>query len=201
MRPFPDALLPGLDPGPLAESEASIAILRPDGVVAWVNPAWERFATANGGPSPDVVRFYYDGITEPLRSFYREVFARAAATNEVFEEIYDCSTPDQRRVFRCRALPVDGALVVEHSIVVDDSLDASVVAELFDRYAAADGVLLQCSHCRRIRGASPNAWSWMSAWAARPHPSTSHVICPLCALIFWERRRAKPGPAKQRDEG
>ena len=199
MLPFPDQLVPGLDPRALAESEASIAIIRPDGALAWVNPAWKGFAKANGGPSVDATRDYFDGITEPLRGFYRTVFSEAAATNQVFEEVYDCSSTDERRIFLCRALPVDGVLLVEHSLVIDGHPGASD-AELLGRYADADGVLLQCNHCRRVRGPSANVWWWMSAWAARPHPRTSHVICPLCEYYFWGRRRTKPKSATAKDE-
>ena len=56
------------------------------------------------------------------------------------------------------------------------------------RYLAEGGLILQCSHCRRVRSPSPHAWDWVPRWVARSHPNTSHVICPSCVGLHWGRR-------------
>lgn len=67
----------------------------------------------------------------------------------------------------------------QHDHAAEDAVEA--------RYLGADGMILQCSHCRRVRGPSPHAWDWIPRFVALPHPNTSHVICPSCVGL-WGRR-------------
>lgn len=189
-RPFPKVLLPDFDADVLTGSESTIAVIDSLGEIVWVNPSWERFALENGGGSyGDGRGSYFDGIAQPMREFYRSVFLEATATSEVFDEVYECSSPAKRRIYHCRVLPVGTrALIVEHSLLAEEEHGTTDEATLAARYSTADGTLLQCSHCRRVRGPSADAWSWMSRWAAKSHSRTSHVICPLCADFYWGRR-------------
>jgi hypothetical protein len=196
-RPFPRHLLPEFDAASLEELASLVAVVDPAGEILWVNGAWQRSARANGVRTDQAEGrgSYFDGITPELREVYQAAFAKALATKEVFDQIYDCSSPDRRRIFHCRALPVrTDALIVEHALVIDAEPDLAADASLAAQYLNHDGTLLQCSHCRRVRGPEPHAWSWMSSWAAHPHPRTSHVVCPLCADYYWSYapRRREP---------
>ena len=122
------------------------------------------------------------------------MFTNALATGEVFDQEYECSSPDQRRLFHVRALPIgDQGLLIEHSLVAEGKHDWSAREAVEAVYLGARGLLLQCSHCRRVRVPETHAWDWVREWAARPHPRTSHVICPSCVGFYWGRRGSRKG--------
>jgi PAS domain-containing protein len=192
-RPFPELLRPAFDAAALEQVESNIAVLDADGHILWVNPAWVRFAQENGAEArtPEGGS-YFDAISPPLRDFYREAFSKALATGGVFDQEYECSTPDKRRIFRLRALPVEArALLVEHSLVAEYDHGEPSHEAIAERYVREDGTLLQCSHCRRVRAASTHSWEWVRQWVAAPHPETSHGICPSCVGFYWGLRGFK----------
>ncbi|MGA7123905.1 MAG: hypothetical protein WBY94_27630 [Polyangiaceae bacterium] len=158
--------------------------------IRWVNPAWHRFAVANG--APDVQQrygngsFYLQGVTPPLRSFFETGFAVALARREIFEQIYECSSPQIFRQFFLRALPLGSeGLLLEHSRVVEHP-HCGVPSDLPPAsYARTDGTILQCSNCRRVRRAEGASWDWVPAWTKAPPPYTSHGLCAACSAFYW----------------
>jgi hypothetical protein len=84
-RQFPDFLVPAFSTDALDQLETTIAVIAPDAKILWVNPAWDRFARENGASDDlDPWESYLDGISPPLRDFYREVFDRALVTGEIY---------------------------------------------------------------------------------------------------------------------
>jgi hypothetical protein len=158
--------------------------------IQWVNPAWDRFARANGGVHvPQRYgrgRSYLDGITAPLRAFYEAAFVNALTQNEVFAQTYECSSPTVFRVFRVRALPCDGeGLLLEHSTVVDRPHDGDPASLPLSDYTRPDGTVLQCSNCRRVQRAKSDGWDWVPAWVSVSPPETSHGLCGPCSAFYW----------------
>jgi len=141
----------------------------------------------------DEYESYFDGIASPLREFYQEAFAEALATGRVFDHEYQCSSPDKHRVFHLRALPIDArGLLLEHSLVAEHDHEEAAHEAIEARSLSLEGTLLQCSHCRRVRrAAAVEAWDWVRQWVERPHPRTSHGICPSCVGYYWGRRASK----------
>ena len=74
--------------------------------IMYFNPAWKRFAEANGAPqltSQSVIGSdLFDVIPEVLRSFYSDAFREVMATGRVWEKSYECSSPTLFRMFRMR---------------------------------------------------------------------------------------------------
>lgn len=192
-RPFPELLRDAFDAESLERVDTNIAVIDDAGSILWVNAAWSRFALANGGASDlDDARSYFDAITPPLRDFYRSAFANALATGDAFDHEYECSSPDKHRLYHLRALPVDArALLLEHSLVTEAAHDAPSHEAIEARYVSGDGTVLQCSHCRRIRAAAAHSWDWVKQWVVKPHPRTSHGICPSCVGFYWGRSTRK----------
>jgi hypothetical protein len=188
---FPAFLTPAFDARALELVESTIAVVDPRGSILWRNPAWDRFAKENGCERE--FSSYFDGIAPPLGDFYRSVFAKALATGEVYEQDYECSSATTYRLFHCRALPVDAhGLVVEHSLVAESPHERVPVEALESRYVGASGKIHQCGNCRRVKCRDrEHAWHWVPRWVERPHPLTSHVICPACVGYYWGRRIAK----------
>ena len=82
-------------------------------------------------------------------------------------------------------------LLLEHSLVAETAHEAASAEAREARYIGEDGILLQCSHCRRIRVIGTQAWDWVREWVARPHPKTSHGICPSCVGFYWGSKAAR----------
>lgn len=193
---FPRFLHAALDEADLNRHSGSITVVDRHDNILWVNDAWHRFAAENG-VSADVLarwRSYVGGIVEPLRSHFAAAFASALETGTVFEQDYECSSPEQRRVFHLRALPFEGeGLVLEHTLLAETAWGEDAHDPLESRYLGPSGTIAQCSNCRRVRvpleprGSAEETFHWVPAWIRESHPRTSHVICALCAGFYWRR--------------
>jgi hypothetical protein len=181
----------------LAADPSTLVALAPNGTILWVNAAWREFARANDGEDA-LAKFgpgtsYFDGIALPLRSFYEGVMANALVTGEPFEQDYECSSPDHFRTLRLRLLPFgsDGVLL-EHSVLVERAHDGPASEALETLYRDQNGIMLQCSNCRRVRHNDSGAWNWVREWVRDPAPSTSHGICKTCIVYYWGGLRVRP---------
>lgn len=194
-RPFPDFLAPAFAPEMLGRIDATIAVLDPRAEILWVNAAWDAFAHANGAPDLARHRSYLDGIAGPLRAYYEEVFERAMATGEVYEQDYECSSVEQLRRYRMRVLPFPArGLVVEHTEITLSSREEQGEPAIDARFLGADGMIVQCSNCRRVRdpqAAETERWTWVPDWAKSSPAHTSHGICTPCVGFYWRRGRAR----------
>lgn len=152
------------------------------------NPAWERFGRANGGD--DFLGQWQHGaslldvIPPPLRVFFHDGFARAAASGERWEHDYECSSPALFRLYRMIAYPFAEAFVVTHALLVERAHDREPHAP--DDAYVARGVLVMCAHCRRVRhGGERERWDWVPGYVADMPPNVSHGLCPPCARYYY----------------
>lgn len=87
--------------------------LWPDLRLAYTNPGWARFAALNDG-EPDISCRWAIGsniaaaISEPLRPFFVENYARCLWEMRPWEFDYDCSSPDMFRLYRMTVYPLNG---------------------------------------------------------------------------------------------
>jgi hypothetical protein len=181
----------------LERMPATVVGLWPDRRIAYLNPAWQAFGRANGtrssaegGALGDVLLLATPLV---LRPFYEELFAEATATGEAREHDYECSSPEQRRTFRMRVHPcASGALVIVHSLLRETPHAGDASPPLERLYRDAEGLIVQCSNCRRVRRARRNAtesaratWDWVPEYVAHMPPQTSHAICTLCVQFYY----------------
>jgi hypothetical protein len=178
---------------PLDDAPSVLVALDSKGTILWVNKAWRQRARAYG-EAAFLQRFgpghsYFEGISEPLRSFYSSVLQNALLTGEPFEQEYECSSPDTFRMNHLRVLPfgADGFLLV-HSIVVERPHEREEAAAVERAYRNEDGLIVQCSNCRRVRRRDTAVWDWVRAWARASPPHTSHGICKPCIGYYWGAR-------------
>lgn len=186
---FPAFLFPAFDEALLSASPSTIAVIDRDGEVLWRNPAWWQFAIDNGADAASVsIPSYFDAIQGSFRDHYERAFANALATDTVFEQEYECSSPQRRRLFRLRAMPIGGAgLVLEHSLIAEAPLPADAEWPA-SAYEGPQGTIAQCGNCRRVHHLPSSAWHWVPALIENVHPKTSHVICPSCVGFYWGRK-------------
>lgn len=189
------ALAEPFDLAVLDSMPAMICGAWPDLRLAYVNRAWLAFAASNGAPQlaehgglgTDLLLV----LPTVLRPFYEEMFRRARATGEVSEHDYECSSPEKRRVFHMRVHPCSsGALVITHSLVREALHLAEACEPLEALYRDAQGMIVQCANCRRIRGAAADTdstatWDWVPEYVAQIPPRTSHGLCFPCFQFHY----------------
>ena len=179
-------LLAGFSLNTLESDAATIVGVWPDGRIGYLNPAYRAFAEA-AGAGELCVRWglganVFASIPEPLRRFYVELFGRARASSAPLTHLYECPTPELARTYALRMHSLSGGrgLLTSHSLVVARPHPESHAADSHE-YRDADGILLQCMHCRRVRRASEEVrWDLVPEYVAKVPPRTSHGLCELC---------------------
>lgn len=170
--------------GPFREVEGSdnvSCLLSLDLTVRLMNPACERFAlehdaalSAPGAPC------LLDVLPEALRDTCREGLATARRTRAPWVHEYAC---DDSTGFRVIAYPFDHGFIVTQAPVVDVTGDG---AEPPPSPYEDRGVMMMCSHCRRVlRVAQPERWDWVPAYVTHPPPQLSHGLCPPCYVFYY----------------
>lgn len=192
-------LLSGFDREALETHPGSICGLWRDLRIAYVNPAWRRFAEENGGrpgiaDAWGVGACYMAAVPDVLRPRLEHLFERAVeGGGDAMRPAaldYECSSARIFRMFHMDVYPLPGrrGYLVVNSLVVEEPHDPRRRAPRPpDRaaYLDAGGLIQQCSHCRRVRHPEEGRWDWIPAWVEAPPDATSHSICRVCFDYFY----------------
>jgi len=179
-------------------------VLDGDGVIVAVNAAWDAFARANGGAdsvqSTGIVgRRWLDAIagTEPRRlavEAFREALASAQRPSEdgtpaAQHHRLHCNAPMLARGIDARFVPlllegggvrvlVTYTTVVEHPIV-------PAGAGTFERFRDPNGMVRQCSGCRRVAEPLTGMFRFVPSFLEDPPDRVSHTICAICMDLWY----------------
>lgn len=159
----------------------------------YCNPAWDRFAEANGAPEltggsvlgTDVLA----AIPGVLADAYTRAFNEVRATGRVWSKLYQCSSSEEFRRFRMRIHPVKslGWFLVSNALVVERRHRSA--ADAADVMYFSGGVVTMCAHCRSVRRAmTPEQWDFVPAYlrfTGMDLLKVSHGLCPVCAAHFY----------------
>jgi len=176
----------------LDASDNTVVGLWPDFTLAFLNPAWFRFAAANRG-EPAISeqwrlgRSLLEAIPQPLHGFYQSRLTRALAEQRRWEQSYECSSDEVYRRFRLSAYPLRGStgLLLVHALEISAPMAASPIIE---SYLSLGGLVTQCCHCRKFRRTTGKpSWDWVPEWInAFPLPAIlSHGICEMCYAFYY----------------
>lgn len=193
--PSRGAALAGFDREILDADPSVVYALDPDLRLAYVNPAWSRFARENGAGADFFERwglgaFFPDAIADSIRGYYVERLTDVLAEGERWDHEYECSTPERFRRYCMSTYALGGGvglLVVNTLVEERPHGQAGRASSLEDgHYIDAHGIVVMCAHCRRVRRASgPERWDWVPDAVRTPHPRTSHGLCAICAAYYW----------------
>ncbi len=179
----------------LAARSAPACLVDLEGTVLFLNDAWDRFARdCSGGlvGEATVGVHLVDGIQgEEPRRIVQALIAgvvRHGPGGRPIAVTTECNGPDVARLVTTQVGPVSGGtdligLTVQHRVVRERP-----VAEVYPvvdggelDYHASDGVLEQCSCCRRTRRpGEPNEWDFVPGLVAAPPADARFGYCPLC---------------------
>ncbi|MGN6545027.1 MAG: hypothetical protein ACTHK7_08250 [Aureliella sp.] len=181
----------------LEQAGGTIYGLWPELTLAYMNPAWFRFAEENGAPASFATqwglgRCIVDAIAEPLRPFFIENYGRCLEQSRPWEHIYECSSANVYREFHMSAFPLrqrQGVLVV-NSLRIEKPHSRVRYPPLENQYRTATGIICQCCHCRRTRRVTDaSTWDWVAEWVEQSPGATSHGICPECFRFHYSPSR------------
>lgn len=191
-------LLTEFDVDELEKAGGTVYGLWPDLRLAYMNRAWSHFASENGGGTTfgrgwGLGRCILDAIAQPLRPFFVANYGRCLDESRPWEHVYQCSSAERYREYHMTVFPLgrrEGLLVV-NSLRVESPHARVALPPLEDRYRNANGIICQCSHCRRTRRVDEAAiWDWVAEWVKRSPKGTSHSICPECFGFHYSKARA-----------
>ena len=194
-----ERLLAGFYRQPLDQADDVIYGVWPDLTLAYSNARWARFAIENDGA--DVLKRWTLGVSirsafgSELDPFYTHAVSEVLATGTIWQHTYTCPSPRQRRWFNMRARPLGReGLLVYHALV-----SAIEIAEPPRRrpsatpYRDTNGLVTQCSHCRRVRVAAAQQtqsaepdWHHVPAFIKRAPRRTTHGLCPICFMYHFK---------------
>lgn len=160
--------------------------------ICFTNRAWTTFARENGADwAEDSSAVLGTHVMTPipaiLQPFYSGIFEAVLRRGEVVEHDYECSSPAKLRQFRMRILPraVGGAVVV-HSRLIEVDHGRIPTSPTDSLFRDANGMIVQCSHCRRVRRVDdPAVWDWVPAYVQSPPEALSHGLCRVCAKYYY----------------
>jgi hypothetical protein len=194
-------LLNGFDVAAMDKHAGSVYGLWPDLSLAYLNRAWFSFAAENHGEPEISARWvlgapYLAAIPAPLQPFYSNFLTTALAsppgpTDRPAQHEYECSSASLYRRFLMTVYPVKGGagLLVVNSLAAEhehDPADRPAQVANPEIYADHQGIVRQCSHCRRIQvAAAQDLWHWVPAWVEHCPPSTSHTLCNFCLDYYY----------------
>jgi hypothetical protein len=159
--------------------------------IAYLNPAWFRFAARNGG-EPQISDHWglgvsiFNNMPDLVVDFFRLHYSECMRTDGVWNHTYECSSDDVYRLFyqtvysleHGRGLLVSNSLVIEHP---HDPLQRPACAADDAVYRDKHGFLHQCAHCRRVQNLTEaQRWDWVPEWVRCIPDNTSHTFCPSC---------------------
>jgi hypothetical protein len=159
----------------------------------YCNPAWDRFAEANGAPNIAgeclIGTKLFASIPKVLTPLYKRAFQSASPSGRIWTQVYQCSSPTQFRKYRMRIYPVKRRhwFLVTNSLVIERAhrkVDEPDADAYFSR-----GIVMMCAHCRCVqRVESPERWDFVPEYLELqgPYPvNVSHGLCPICQSYFY----------------
>lgn len=157
----------------------------------YFNPAWIKFAQQNNG-TETLNRFSLGSsvlasIPKTLKSFYQNMYAKVLDSRERVDHDYECSSPDNYRLFRQSVYPLKekNALLITNHLVVEKPIEEKP-HESDDCYFNEHQLVIQCAHCRKVKNqVTPQQWDWVPALVKQSHTNTSHTICPYCMEHYY----------------
>lgn len=177
----------------LAAGKGTVYGVWPDLTLAYLNPAWFRFAGENQG-EPTISREWslgrsiLDAVPAPILPFFQTQYGRCLAEGRPWEHHYECSSPESYRKFHLNVFPLGNAegLLLVNSLVAESPWTPTESPLQPDRYRARNGILIQCCHCRRFRRNDESAtWDWVGVWVKQMPEQVSHGLCESCLGFYY----------------
>lgn len=183
----------------LEHEAGSVYGLYEDGRLAMYNQAWVDFALANGGANYTLAAdtlglSVFDALKGPLRDHFIARCQEVLSHQRVWTHRYECSSAEIYRVFHMSIYPLKRprvcmrGLLLVNSLVVEmphDPEQRPICEPLLERYETSESLVVQCSHCRRVRRAMERSWDWVPDLVKFCPENVSHGLCEVCLDYYY----------------
>lgn len=181
----------------LEQHPGTVYGLWPDLTLAYMNPAWFRFARENQG-EPAISdnwtrgRRITDVLPEVLHPFYVELYLRGLenTSDQPLLHDYECSSPQEYRCFNMRLHNLGfgaGLLVINCDQQVGQHWRTPHQGKI-ELYRDGAGRYSQCTHCRCYKNRQQkqsNSWDWIPDWISQPPSPIDYSLCPDCFAYYY----------------
>jgi hypothetical protein len=160
----------------------------------YCNPAWDRFAKSNGAPqlahSTVIGTSLFHAIPEILQPLYSQAFNEVLIKKDVWELLYECSSPTLFRKYLMRIHPLrkKGSFLVTNTLAVERS-HSTLFDATSEAYCGNNGLIMMCAHCRCTRRVGdPESWDFVPEYFLLPDKDSlrvTHGLCPVCHAYFY----------------
>ncbi len=181
----------------LEQHPGTVYGLWPDFTLAYMNPAWFRFARDNQGEpviSTDWIRGrrITDALPEVLHPFYVELYLRGLenSSDQPLLHDYECSSAQEYRCFNMSLHNLGfgaGLLVINRDQQVGRHWRTPHPAQS-EQYRDSAGQYCQCTHCRCYKNRQQkrsNHWDWIPDWISHPPYPIDYGLCPNCFAYYY----------------
>ena len=185
-----------------------VMVLDPQLRIGFINRAWQSHAERDQAPAscaaPSYLGVPYLGFVKgELRSRLAKGFELLAQAKGGFGSVWfhsECNTPQvcRRLTTRLSALwdeQLTGYVVHNTIRVVGSMRERYDFLELaLDDWRDAQGLITQCSCCRRVRHPVTAAWAVSVELIENSRPGVSHGLCELCLDTYYGEVAITPTP-------
>jgi len=161
------------------------------------SPAWDLFATANGGRRISRKQILgtciLDFTPDILRKFYQYKYSLARTEDGTIEFDYHCSSPDKIRLFRMFISVFEDNILIVNHLKLEEACDVRppVTAEERQLYIYAGNFVTMCANCRKVRRADvKDTWVWVPEFLVESELQVSHGLCPRCLELIYGNERS-----------
>jgi hypothetical protein len=203
MAPDFEKTLVGFDVGELDRHRGAVFGLWPDLTLAYLNPAWFAFAAANDGDEIParwgLGRYVLEAVPDVLDRFYRRLYMERLEkawirTPYPLAHSYECSSATVYRRFAMHVYALrrgKGLLVVNSPFVESPhGADRPAANGTDAAYRNAEGLVLQCAHCRRVESQRlAGSWDWVPRWVDEPPKGVVAALCEVCRDYYYPDER------------
>ena len=172
--------------------EDNVCILDRDNHITYCNPAWDRFALANGG---ELATFaHVKGInvlsvcTDQLRGFYRQMLSQCRSTGLPVFHGYTCSSSSVARTAKMTLKSHGDFLSVQHTMLTETK--HTNTPRTFDDAYVRSGLVKMCANCRRTFNHQSSSWEWIPQLLVTMPKNASHGLCELCMVFYFGNSEA-----------
>ncbi|MCX6625863.1 MAG: PAS domain-containing protein [Acidobacteria bacterium] len=177
------------------EADVGVVFALDEGLaITYCNPAWDHFASANGG-SRELLREFQggrpllDSIPGALRECYETNFLNVLKTGVEWWQCYECSSPDTYRLHHMRVIRTEdpyGLLVINSQAASHPHAEALAHEDL-EQYVSQAGIVTMCANCRRVRRNECVQWDWFPKLVAAMPEKVSHALCSACWAVYYPK--------------
>jgi hypothetical protein len=179
-----------------------VAVLDQDGTIGYLNWAWDETARRDLLPASCLSgavlgQRYLDYCVGELKPHLARAFEQSAQAEARNRSVFmhgECNTPTYYRKLTTRisALWTRGLTASSGYIVQNDVINAGqlggrypLVEHPLEAWRDADGIIVQCACCRRVRSQKTALWEMSVALLVQSAERTSHGLCELCIESYY----------------